>query len=221
MPSRSHRRTRPAALFSLLLTVALLSCSPDPTGGEAGLGTGGSEAGAERGATESVAEGGTPATSPPTEDTETVPPSAAGLPDVPPLSPEVDGLDETVVSIDVARGEVRVDAKVADTDAERRQGLMGVPELPPGVGMLFVFPDERRGGFWMKDTLVPLDIAFVGSDGVVLEILSMQPCTTDPCPVHDPGVDYRYALEVPEGWFAANGVEAGDTVRTEEVTPAG
>ena len=142
-------------------------------------------------------------------------------PDVPPLSDEVDELDEVVVRVRGAEGEVRIDAKVAAADRDRRRGLMHVPALPDGAGMLFVFPRERTGGFWMKDTLVPLDVAFADDDGEVVEILSMGLCTSDPCPVHDPAVAYRYALEVPQGWFDANGVREGDELVIGEVVPPG
>lgn len=88
---------------------------------------------------------------------------------------------------------------VADRHDLRQRGLMGVESLAREAGMLFLFPDDTRGGFWMKDTLVPLTIAFLDADGTVLAVLDMEPCAADPCPVHDPGVAYRAALEVNQG----------------------
>jgi uncharacterized membrane protein (UPF0127 family) len=90
---------------------------------------------------------------------------------------------------------------------------MGVTELPAGSGMLFVFPEVAdHGGFWMKDTLVPLDIAFA-RDGTVVAVATMQPCSADPCPVTRPGTTYDLALEVPAGWLAAEGIGPGATLR--------
>ena len=105
--------------------------------------------------------------------------------------------------------------RIAEEPEDRRRGLMHVPEVPDGVGMLFVFPEERRGGFWMKDTLVPLDIAFVDAAGGVVAILTMEPCAADPCPEYDPEVAYLVALEVRGGWLAEVGVEVGDTLSWE------
>jgi uncharacterized protein len=141
-------------------------------------------------------------------------------PAVPDLHPQIDDLDEIVVSIDAADDEVRVDAKVAESVADRQRGLMEVEDLPPGVGMLFVFEELREGGFWMKDTLVPLDIAFSDEDGEILEILTMEPCEADPCPTYDPEVAYLTALEVPAGWFAEVGVEPGDELTWSDPVPA-
>ena len=79
--------------------------------------------------------------------------------------------------------EVGTDAlSVADSPEERRVGLMGVEALDEDGGMVFVFDGEQDGSFWMKDTLIPLSIAFWGDDGRLLDILEMEPCTADPCP---------------------------------------
>jgi uncharacterized protein len=91
----------------------------------------------------------------------------------------------------------------------RQQGLMHRTELAADAGMLFLFPDDRAGGFWMKDTLIPLSIAFMAADGEVLAILDMEPCEADPCPTYDPGVTYRTALEVNQGAFDDAGVDTG------------
>ena len=107
---------------------------------------------------------------------------------------------------------LRITAVVADTPAARMRGLMGVTVLPEGVGMLFEFPDAtgpERPGFWMLDTLVPLDIAFA-ADGVVVGVATMEPCAAAPCPVTHPGVDYDVALEVAAGVLDAAGIVAGD-----------
>jgi uncharacterized protein len=103
--------------------------------------------------------------------------------------------------------------ELADTPAEREQGLMGRTSLPADAGMVFVYPEDHAGPFWMKDTLIPLSIAFYAADGRILRILDMQPCKADPCPLYDPEVPYRGALEVNEGAFADWGITEGDRLR--------
>jgi uncharacterized protein len=109
--------------------------------------------------------------------------------------------------------ETTISVEIADTPAERERGLMGRTTLPADAGMAFVFPEDQRGAFWMKDTLIPLSIAFFSADGRILKILDMEPCDADPCPLYDPGVAYRGALEVNEGAFAGWGITTGDRLR--------
>ena len=109
--------------------------------------------------------------------------------------------------------EKTISVEIADTPAEREQGLMGRETLPAEAGMVFVFPEDHRGAFWMKDTLIPLSIAFYSADGRILKILDMEPCDADPCPLYDPGVAYRGALEVNKGAFAGRGITMGDRLR--------
>lgn len=97
---------------------------------------------------------------------------------------------------------------VADTPERWQAGLMGVEELGDLEGMLFVFPESISGSFWMKDTLIPLDIAFFEADGVLVAVLEMEPCRADPCPRYGPGVPYRLALEAPAGALASLPSEA-------------
>lgn len=101
---------------------------------------------------------------------------------------------------------------VADSGPERARGLMGRASLQPDGGMVFQFPEPTDAGFWMKDTPLPLSIAFWGSDGRIIAILDMEPCTKDPCPVYRPGASYETALEMRRGWFDEHGVEIGDRV---------
>ncbi|MBW3562927.1 MAG: DUF192 domain-containing protein [Actinobacteria bacterium] len=148
--------------------------------------------------------------------------SVEAAPSVPPLHPSVDDYPETVVTLSGPDdGRERVAVKVADTSERRQHGLMEVEELPAGTGMVFVFGEDHEGAFWMKDTLVPLDIAFIASDGDVREILQMEPCREDPCPRYGPGVSYRYALEVPRGWFAEVGVDEDWTLERPLPAPSG
>ena len=103
--------------------------------------------------------------------------------------------------------------EVADEGFERRVGLMGRTNLPAGAGMAFLFPEPTGGSFWMKDTLIPLSIAFWDEDGAIVAILDMQPCRDDDCPSYDPGVDFVGALEVNQGFFDEHRIDVGDRVR--------
>jgi uncharacterized membrane protein (UPF0127 family) len=131
----------------------------------------------------------------------------------PALHPSVDGYPAAVLELTGTDGTTEtVAVRVADTAERQTHGLMEVPELPDGTGMLFVYPEDHQRAFWMKNTLVPLDIAFVSADGEIVGILTMQPCEGDPCPTYPPGVTYRDALEVPAGWFERVGIGVGATV---------
>jgi hypothetical protein len=93
--------------------------------------------------------------------------------------------------------------------ATRQKGLMGRAELPDGTGMVFRYPDDHNGGFWMKDTLIPLSIAYFDAQGIVGTVLDMEPCTADPCPGYPPTRPYRGTLEVKQGYFAEIGLTEG------------
>jgi uncharacterized protein len=141
----------------------------------------------------------------------TPPPAAAPLA-VPSLGPEADAMTAGRVTITTATGRtVEFAVRVADEPEERRQGLQGVAALPEGAGMLFDFGgQERWGGFWMRGTLVALDIAFVDADGVIVAVATMTPCAADPCPITEADRPYRAALEVGAGVLEASGVGPGD-----------
>lgn len=100
--------------------------------------------------------------------------------------------------------------EIASSPEERRRGLMGRRSLPADAGMLFVFPEDSEAAFWMKDTLVPLSIAFVSADGRVIGIQDMLPMDET---LHYSPAPYRYAIEANQGWFQAHGVTVGDEVR--------
>jgi uncharacterized membrane protein (UPF0127 family) len=107
---------------------------------------------------------------------------------------------------------VTVKVEIAETTAQLQRGLMGRRSLAPRSGMAFLFATDTRGRFWMKDTLIPLSIAFWGKRGRILRILDMAPCRADPCKVYDPHVAFRGALEVNRGAFAQWGVRRGGVV---------
>jgi len=104
--------------------------------------------------------------------------------------------------------EIRVE--VAQTPGERSYGLMGRKHLGKDEGMLFIFESEDYHGFWMKDTYVPLSIAFIDKDGRIVWMTDMKPLTSDS---HVPPKPILYALEMNRGWFTSHGVNVGDVVR--------
>ena len=110
---------------------------------------------------------------------------------------------------------VEVRAEVADERAERQTGLMGRTELAPDAGMLFVFGRERDLSFWMRNTLIPLSIAYISADGRIVDIQDMEPLDDEP-PSYASAEPARYALEVNQGFFAERGVEVGDRVEIPE-----
>jgi uncharacterized membrane protein (UPF0127 family) len=99
-----------------------------------------------------------------------------------------------------------IKAEVADRDATRAKGLMFRERLGPNEGMLFIFEDKGRQCFWMRNTLVPLSIAFIDDDGTIANIEDMQPKTEDS---HCSARPIRYALEMEQGWFGKRGLKAG------------
>ena len=95
------------------------------------------------------------------------------------------------------------DVAVAEEPRERVRGLMFVIDLGELEGMLFVWEEDTTTSFWMKDTPLPLDIAFFAADGTLVDLLSMEPCQAEPCPYYYPVGPYRYALEASTGAFDA------------------
>ncbi len=111
-----------------------------------------------------------------------------------------------------ARPPARVSLEVAADEPARDRGLSRRTEVPAGTGMVFLFPADTTAPFWMKDTLVPLQIAFVAADGRVVSLFEMTPCRADPCSIYTPASAYRYAVELSSGAFTAAGIKAGDRV---------
>ena len=122
-----------------------------------------------------------------------------------------------VVVLDTAGGrEVRVQVELALTPEEKTRGLMHREHLAEGHGMLFVFPNEEVRTFWMKNTLVPLDMIFIRADGRVAGVVhSAEPLTTTPRTVGRPS---KYVLEVPGGYARAMGIDEGARVRFEGIS---
>jgi uncharacterized protein len=123
------------------------------------------------------------------------------------------------VSFQLAKGgEAQLDVDIADSPDERARGLMGVDELGPAEGMAFVFDEPTDGTFWMKDTLIPLSIAFVDDSGTIVTVREMQPCREDPCPTFSAGAPYVLAIEANAGYFERMGIVVGDRARLSETT---
>ncbi len=104
-------------------------------------------------------------------------------------------------------GEKAFHAEVAVSDLERAKGLMFRTALAPDTGMLFVFERPVRQSFWMKNTQVPLDIGFFTRDGILHEVRQLHPFVLDA--VESARDDIAFCLEMQQGWFAQNGVKAG------------
>ena len=94
---------------------------------------------------------------------------------------------------------------------EGQWGLMNRNSLPDGEGMLFIFENEQFLSFWMKNTTIPLSIAFIASDGRILDIKDMRPLDESSVLSSRPA---KYALEVPQGWFDRAGIRTGDRLVT-------
>ena len=116
------------------------------------------------------------------------------------------------LSIRTDDGTVSLDVQVADTPDERQRGLMGREGLSPYDGMAFVWEEPVVSSFWMKDTLIPLSIAFWDDAGRIISILDMDPCTEDPCPSYGPDEPFVGAVEVDRGALEERGVTLGDRV---------
>jgi uncharacterized membrane protein (UPF0127 family) len=99
--------------------------------------------------------------------------------------------------------------ELAITEPQRMQGLMYREKLGANDGMLFVFDEPEYQSMWMKNTLVPLSVAFIAPDGTILNVEDMEPQTLNPHMSAGPSL---YALEMNKGWFASRGLKAGDKV---------
>jgi uncharacterized membrane protein (UPF0127 family) len=109
-----------------------------------------------------------------------------------------------------------ITVEVANKAATRMTGLMFRRSLPRDQGMLFVFPDDTVRAFWMKNTQIPLSIAFIDDKGKIENILEMPPYSEDQFFSEGPA---KYALEMNAGWFSRNGLKAGDPVEGVKSAP--
>jgi uncharacterized protein len=114
-----------------------------------------------------------------------------------------------LASASITVGPSRVLAEIARTETERERGLMHRSSLAEGKGMLFVFDRDDRLAFWMKNTTLPLSIAYIASDGTIRQLSDLEPLSLATVQSER---SVRYALEVPRGWFERAGVRVGDKV---------
>ncbi|MCI0634904.1 MAG: DUF192 domain-containing protein [Actinobacteria bacterium] len=127
-----------------------------------------------------------------------------------------DAAETATLEIRTSDGVRSFEVEVADTPSERRVGLMHREQLAPVDGMAFLWGEPIEGTFWMKDTLIPLSVAFWDEDGRIVAILDMEPCVADPCPSYGPGEPFLGAVELGQGVFGQAGVEVGDRVELHE-----
>jgi len=120
--------------------------------------------------------------------------------------------------VELGAGMYRIEAEVAATPQARQIGLMNRKAMAPQHGMVFVFTEDERHCMWMKNTLIPLSVAFLDREGRILNIEDMQPQTENN---HCAAAPARYALEMNLGWFSAKGIKAGDSLRGFAQLPGG
>lgn len=118
--------------------------------------------------------------------------------------------------IELTAGFYRIEAEVAADDPARMQGLMQRRSLPPNQGMLFVFAQADQHCMWMRNTYLPLSVAFLDEEGRILNIADMQPQTDDN---HCAAKAARYALEMNLGWFSSKGIKSGSRILGVEKSP--
>lgn len=125
------------------------------------------------------------------------------------------GLPAGTLTIRTDGPAVALSVEIAETETSRQIGLMGRAGLDPDAGMVFLAPDLRQSGFWMKNTRIPLSIAFWDAQGKIVDILDMEPCEGDACPLYIPQAPCVGAVEANLGYFETNGISIGDTVELE------
>ena len=113
-------------------------------------------------------------------------------------------------------GGVPVTLEVAKTNQEKARGLMHRKKLPPDRGMIFIYPEPKVMSFYMRDTVIPLSIAFIRSDGTIVNIEEMRPLVVEPSYMSKSMC--LYAIEMNQGWFEAHGIQAGEKIElTDEI----
>jgi uncharacterized membrane protein (UPF0127 family) len=120
-----------------------------------------------------------------------------------------DTLTPKLRAIPVKVGAHVLRVEVADSDASRSRGLMYRQAMGKNDGMLFIFEDPGYHSMWMQNTYIPLSVAFIDGDGKILNVLDMEPKTTD---THTAAGPARYAIETNKGWFAEKKIKPGDKV---------
>ena len=140
-----------------------------------------------------------------------MPPSAPTP--TPPINPVTGQAQPRLKTIKLYLGAAELTVEIADENHERQAGMMHRTTMPENEGMLFVFPYPHRSGVWMKNTIVPLSIAYIDPASRVIEIHDMQPGNTKP--VESRSARVQSALEGNQGWFAKNGIKPGAVLATD------
>mgnify|MGYP001569390567 FL=1 len=125
----------------------------------------------------------------------------------------LNGCSYKYVLIDNGKEKIKVDVEVADNDEERMQGLMFRESLGENSGMLFVFDNKAKYAFWMKNTLIPLDVIFIDENFNIVDIIYAVPCKEDPCERYIPKKESLYVLEVNGNFTIKNGISIGNKIR--------
>ena len=132
-------------------------------------------------------------------------------------TPSTEGKPQTgLPTIILKVGEQKVRADVAHTDPTRQIGLMFRKKMSPQEGMLFVFPEVGYHAMWMKNTLIPLSVAYMNERGVILSIHEMKALSEVS---HQSAGPARFALEMNAGWFGANKISVADTIKGLDKAP--
>jgi len=115
------------------------------------------------------------------------------------------------VFFQTSQGRFELAVEIADTPEEHARGLMNRSSLAQNAGMLFLFPEENLRYFWMKDTLIPLDMVFLSSEGKVVALAEdAQPCRSQSCSIYGSEVPSRYVVEANAGYVRSIGLSIGD-----------
>ena len=133
------------------------------------------------------------------------------------FSPSLIAQQSGLPQIELSAGMYRIEAELAHTPASRQIGLMQRTGMPDNHGMLFIFPAQDRHCMWMRNTLIPLSVAFMDENGNILNIEHMQPQTENS---HCAIAFARYALEMNRGWFDTHGIKAGMMIKGLDKLPA-
>ncbi|MBI2144610.1 DUF192 domain-containing protein [Candidatus Woesearchaeota archaeon] len=119
----------------------------------------------------------------------------------------------TVLLYSETGNHVKIKAEISDTNEERAKGMMLRQQLDKGEGMLFFYPDSAVRNFWMKNTLIPLDMIFIAENMTVVKIHHAVPCSSEPCTLYNSEQPIKYVLEVNRNLTASHGISEGGKVK--------
>ena len=114
--------------------------------------------------------------------------------------------------INNGKEDIIINVQIADDNEERMKGLMFIEKLDENGGMLFIFEKEDYQAFWMKNTLIPLDMIFINDELQIVDIKNAIPCKRDPCAIYTSKQPARYVLEVNGGFAAKNSIDKYDKI---------